>query len=898
MREMRRLRYIVPLAIAAITLLYIALPAGAVDPALPSFQRTWDRTDKGVAEGVYSRTWFWGPLDNTLPAKQEAYAQAPGGMRTVQYYDKSRMEDNSWRTTTEPWDVTNGLLANELMTGKMQIGDNSFENRTPAQVNVAGDPVMPNGATYAVFGTKLDLPAQPVGTTLIQRMNVAGEITDDASLAAQGINVGFVDDVTKHGIAAPFWDFMNSSGTIWNGSAYVEGPLMLNPFFATGRPRTEAYWDDVLVDGNTKLVLTQCFERRCLTYTPSNSELWRTEMGNIGAHYYTWRTDTPPPTATATTPVGTPTATSPEPTATSTSPAPTPTSTTVPATNYVYASQLGAQSQAANDMQNPIDIAHDSAGNMYVLDSVMNRIQKFDPNGVWITNWGSAGNSNLEFSSPFGITIDPADNIYVADWANNRVQKFNSNFVYQNSFDSPPGGFSGPTGVAADTLGNVYVVDNGNNILHKYSTAGVYQTSWPGSGGFNSPWHVAVSPNNARVYVTDTVNDQVQVFDSGGTWIMDIGSFGTGDGEFDSPTGITVSPDNTSLYVSDNSNNRIQKFTTLGVFEEVWGGLLAGIYPGEYDSPAGLNMMGNNTLYVSDQGNARVQSINTADGAFNNQLTGDSRGRFQNGYGLAVNADGETIATDIGSNLIKVFNPDGSYKNEWTWVADTSVVPTSYSMLDIPLDVAVDSAGNIYTTDSGNHRVVKFDNQGNTLNFWGALGNGNGAFNVPTGIATDEDDNVYVVDQGNSRVQKFDSDGMYLDKWGTFGNGDGEFNDPTGIHVYGDLVYVVDQDNNRVQVFDRDGNYVDQFGSIGSSNGQFLNATDIATDSLGFIYVTDTGNDRVQKFRPTLAYLAQFGVSGIGDGELMQPLGIDVHANGDVSVMDSGNWRIQTFMPS
>ena len=94
------------------------------------------------------------------------------------------MEDNSWRTTTEPWDVSNGLLANELMTGKVQVGDNAFENRSPAEVNVAGDPVQPNGATYATFGTKLNLPAQPVGTILNERMNAAGQITTDSSLNA------------------------------------------------------------------------------------------------------------------------------------------------------------------------------------------------------------------------------------------------------------------------------------------------------------------------------------------------------------------------------------------------------------------------------------------------------------------------------------------------------------------------------------------------------------------------------------------------------------------------------------------------------------------------------------------------------------------------------------------
>ncbi len=103
------------------------------------------------------------------------------------------------------------------------------------------------------------------------------------------MTIGYVDDVTNHGIAEPFWAFMNSSGVVYQDGGFTNAPLFENAYFATGRPITEPYWANVLVGGTPKLVLVQCFERRCLTYTPDNAPEWRVEMGNIGQHYYEWR---------------------------------------------------------------------------------------------------------------------------------------------------------------------------------------------------------------------------------------------------------------------------------------------------------------------------------------------------------------------------------------------------------------------------------------------------------------------------------------------------------------------------------------------------------------------------------------------------------------------------------
>ena len=264
-------------------------PTGPQAPGNEFFQRTWQRTDKPVADAVTARTWMWGPQAFTAVI-MEPYAESPGQMRQVQYFDKARMEITDPNADSNSiWFVTNGLLVVELISGQMQVGNNSFENRSPAAINVAGDADDTNGPTYATFNGLLDAAPRAVGTVIIQRVDRAGTVTDDQQLAGQNVAVGFVDDVTNHGIAAPFWDFMNSSGPVLENGQIVTDQLFENAFFATGRPITEAYWAQVKVAGTERDVLIQCFERRCLTYTPDNPEGFIVEAGNVGQHYFGWR---------------------------------------------------------------------------------------------------------------------------------------------------------------------------------------------------------------------------------------------------------------------------------------------------------------------------------------------------------------------------------------------------------------------------------------------------------------------------------------------------------------------------------------------------------------------------------------------------------------------------------
>src|SRR6187399_1057763 len=127
-------------------ILLLALLIAPISPGLgrsqadpfadPAFRRLWERADGPVAAGRVARSWLWG--DTPFAGGYEAYADAPGGRRLVQYLDKARMEINN--PAADPngaFYVTNGLLVVEMLSGRLQTGDNSFAAYSPAAIPVA-----------------------------------------------------------------------------------------------------------------------------------------------------------------------------------------------------------------------------------------------------------------------------------------------------------------------------------------------------------------------------------------------------------------------------------------------------------------------------------------------------------------------------------------------------------------------------------------------------------------------------------------------------------------------------------------------------------------------------------------------------------------------------------------
>ncbi|HLT19983.1 MAG TPA: hypothetical protein VKZ96_11045 [Thermomicrobiales bacterium] len=259
----------------------------------PEFYVEWSRQDLPVDVGAVNRTWLWGP--GPKGTTTEPYAEAPGGRRVVQYYDKSRMEVTypDADPDGEGWYVTNGLLAYELITGQLQLGDNLFLEGTPAYIPIAGDHDDTTGPRYATFSGLLDAAPLPDGSVVTQVVDADGNVTSDSRLAAYGVTVGAPDPTTGHTVASVFNDYLRSEGLIWDGVEFTQGPLFEPWFFATGLPVTEPYWARVKLRGVVQDVLVQCFERRCLTYAPSNPEGWRVEQGNVGMHYFRWRYERP-----------------------------------------------------------------------------------------------------------------------------------------------------------------------------------------------------------------------------------------------------------------------------------------------------------------------------------------------------------------------------------------------------------------------------------------------------------------------------------------------------------------------------------------------------------------------------------------------------------------------------
>jgi hypothetical protein len=192
--------------------------------------------------------------------------------------------------------VTNGLLARELVSGMVQVGNNRVvtAGQGPALIPAAGDSANnPGTPTYAAFARVTTLNNdnwQPDrnGTVVLDTIDRVGNTGSNSSLSRYNVKLTNFVDVTHHNIADVFWQFMTSRGPVKINGTFVEGDAV-DWIYSIGLPLSNPYWSRVTVGGVEKDVLIQVFERRVLTYTPDNPAGFQVEMGNIGAHYAAWR---------------------------------------------------------------------------------------------------------------------------------------------------------------------------------------------------------------------------------------------------------------------------------------------------------------------------------------------------------------------------------------------------------------------------------------------------------------------------------------------------------------------------------------------------------------------------------------------------------------------------------
>ncbi len=543
----------------------------------------------------------------------------------------------------------------------------------------------------------------------------------------------------------------------------------------------------------------------------------------------------------------------------------------------------------------PTGIAVDASGNVYVADRSDHRIQKFDSDGNYLTQWGYYGNGEGQFKYPSGVAVDASGNVYVADTSNCRIQKFDpdGNWLTQwGYFGSGDGQFINPSGITVDSSGNVYVADSGNNRIQKFDSDGNYLTQWgssgSGDGQFDSPWGIAVDALG-NVYVSDLHNERIQKFDSSGGYLIQWGGVGGGDGQFNDPMGLSVDKAG-NVYVADSYNTRIQKFDSNGSYLFQWGS--SGYGNNQFGCPYGVAVDASGNVYTVDYGGNRIQKFD-ADGSYLAQWGnyGSDNGQFYSPGSVAVDSSvsANVYVADSGNHRIQKFDSNGKYLKQW------GSYGSGIGQFASPAGVAVDASGNVYVADTYNDRIQKFDPDGNYLDQWGYSGTGNGQFNEPMGVAVDASGNVYVVDW-NHRVQKFDSDGNYLTRWGYYGTGNGQFEYPRGVAVDASgNVYVADTNNNRIQKFNSNGSFLTKWGSSGNGNGQFSSPYGVTVDTAGNVYVADTYLYRIQKFDSVGNYLAKWGSWGTGAGQFEYPMDVAVDASGNIYVADSTNCRIQRY---
>jgi hypothetical protein len=273
----------------------------------PNMDATWKRTDLLVQQQKVRRSWLWGP--NTFAITAEDYEGTPAGgqvntagKRLVAYYDKARMEvNNPGGDRSSKYFVTNGLLVKELISGKRALGDSKTVSYLPAEVPVAGDPT--NNATSPTYASLINVASMTPGqnrannrvgqtvTSYLERTSAS--VQENLRYTSYDVKIAYYEnDVFGHNIPKVFWDFMNSQGRIVEGGVEKDGAVF-DWLYSMGYAITEPFWTSTRVGGNVQDVLMQCFERRCLTYTPSNADGFKVEMGNVGQHYYKWRYQTP-----------------------------------------------------------------------------------------------------------------------------------------------------------------------------------------------------------------------------------------------------------------------------------------------------------------------------------------------------------------------------------------------------------------------------------------------------------------------------------------------------------------------------------------------------------------------------------------------------------------------------
>jgi DNA-binding beta-propeller fold protein YncE len=260
-------------------------------------------------------------------------------------------------------------------------------------------------------------------------------------------------------------------------------------------------------------------------------------------------------------------------------------------------------------------VCYDQAsGNVYLSDSLNNRIVKTKMDGSGWATLGTIGSGVGQFHDPRGIYYDGASGfIYVTDTGNNRVVKTKldgSGWATLGTRGKGDGNFYLPRGIWYDAASElIYVPDTGNHRIVKTKIDG---SGWAtlgeegrGAGQFLTPRGVQYDPASELLYVADTGNNRVVrcKWDASG-WTT-LGSYGNGAQKFREPRGIHYDTASGLLYVADHGNNRVVATKMDGSNWATYGSFGSG--KGQFFFPRGVSLdAATSTVYVADTFNDRI----------------------------------------------------------------------------------------------------------------------------------------------------------------------------------------------------------------------------------------------------------------------------------------------------
>jgi sugar lactone lactonase YvrE len=343
----------------------------------------------------------------------------------------------------------------------------------------------------------------------------------------------------------------------------------------------------------------------------------------------------------------------------------------------------------------PKDVVVLSTGEIVVTSQNSNQVKKFSSSGVYISNITTGGSLEGQSLLPEYIARSSSNDLYISDWSLNSIQRIDSNGNFISTFQNNGvaiGKFTYPNDVAFDSEGLMYVFDKGNGRVEQYTNSGTYISSFPISLG--NPWHMSIDSSD-RIFISD--DTRVTVYDTTGTTLFTIGSFGTGDGEFDQPRGIGFDTSG-NIYVADLGNNRIEKFNSSGVYQSQWGS--TGEDDGQFNWPEGVAVDSNNNVFVTDYSN-KVQKF-TSGGAFVTRWggSGTADGQFGRSYSIAIDSADNVYITDMSGNSFEIFDNDGNFLHR------VGKYGSGINEFVLPAGIAINPlTGAILVADAGNHRV-------------------------------------------------------------------------------------------------------------------------------------------------------------------------------------------------